>query len=221
MKLEEAKQKLDRLVGRPFYKLFSSAELQTIVLNKGKTGQLLELALGLRLSNANLDFENGELKTNKCDINGVPLETIFITQVASMIDDLLRCRPFEETPLYRKIHNILYVPVFKGRGNTVSPENWMFLQPIHVDLESSRFAQLNALWAQDYASICIQLINQIERGSDHMIHTVSGTHLQIRTKDSKPYTSIYSQKYKHEISDKNRAFYFQKQFVYDIQKMNR
>lgn len=221
MKLEEAKQKLDRLVGIPFCELFSPADLQTIILNKGKTGQLLELALGMRLSNTNLDFENGELKTNKCDIDGTPLETVFITQIASMIDELLQCRPFEQTHLYSKIHNILYVPVFKGRGNIVPPENWMFLQPIHVELESTRFAQLNALWAQDYASICIQLINQIEQGEDSMIHTVNGIHLQIRTKDSKPYTPIYSRKYERVISDKDRAFYFQKQFVYDIQKMSR
>jgi len=221
MKLEKAKQKLDQLVGIPFNELFSPADLQTIILNKGKTGQLLELALGLHLSNTNLDFENGELKTNKCDRDGTPLETVFITQVAGMIDDLLQRRPFEQTHLYSKIHNLLYVPVFKGRGDSVSPANWMFLQPIHVDLESTRFAQLNTLWAQDYDSICIQLINQIEKGSGGMIHTVSGTHLQIRTKDSKPYTPIYSQKYKRIISDKNRAFYFQKQFVYDIQRINR
>lgn len=77
MKLEEAKQKLDKLVGIPFNMLFSFDDLQTIILNKGKTGQLLELALGFHLSNTNLDFEDGELKSNKCDINGSPLSNSF------------------------------------------------------------------------------------------------------------------------------------------------
>lgn len=150
-----------------------------------------------------------------------PLVTVFITQIAGMVDELLQCYPFEQTHLYSKIHNILYVPVYKGCGKTVSPENWMFLQTIYGDFETARFAELNNLWVQDYASICTQMINQIEQGPDSMLHTVSGTHLQIGTKDSKPYTSIFLNKYGRVISDKYRAFCFKKQFVYDIQEMSR
>ena len=64
-------------------------------LTKVKTGQLLELSLGMNFSSSNLDFEDGELKTNKCDINGNPRETVFITQISSMIDELLDKKPFQ------------------------------------------------------------------------------------------------------------------------------
>ena len=50
--------------------------------NKGKTGQLLELALGMHLSSTNLDFDDGELKTNKCDNAGNPKETVLLHRLA-------------------------------------------------------------------------------------------------------------------------------------------
>src|SRR5574344_1795213 len=109
MKLAEANEKLNLLSGKPFGELFSSEQIENIIINKGKTGQLLELALGMHLSSTNLDFEDGELKTNKCDKSGKPLETVFITQILSVIDDLISKKPFEETHLYEKIDNILYV----------------------------------------------------------------------------------------------------------------
>ena len=76
MKLEDAYIHLSSLEKIPFSKLFTPNELTNIKINKGKTGQLLELALGLHLSNTTLDFEDGELKTNKCDMSGNPKETI-------------------------------------------------------------------------------------------------------------------------------------------------
>ena len=94
---------MNEIANIKFKDLFTAEELQTIIVNKGKTGQLLELALGMQLSNTNRDFEDGELKTNKCDETSNPKETIFITQVSSMIDDLLQNKPFEETSLFEKI----------------------------------------------------------------------------------------------------------------------
>ena len=78
----------------------------------------------MQLSNTNRDFEDGELKTNKCDETSNPKETIFITQVSSMIDDLLQNKPFEETSLFEKIDNILYVPVCK----VGVPAEWSFFR---------------------------------------------------------------------------------------------
>lgn len=215
MKLSEANAKLKTMSKIPFSKLFSSEDLQTIILNKGKTGQLLELALGMKLSNSNLDFEDGELKTNKCDRTGKPLETIFITQISSIIDDLICKKAFEKTHLYKKINNILYVPVCK----VGLPEEWMFLPSIHIDLTKQQFSSLHDIWQKDYYSICEQLIHHIENDPDGFIHTSNGTHIQIRSKDSKPYSPIYSKYYGRNVSNKNHAFYFQKQFVFDIQKM--
>lgn len=215
MKLEEACARFNNLAGIRFEKIFSPADMNMIIINKGKTGQLLELSLGMHLSSTNLDFEDGELKTNKCDARGNPKETVFITQISSVIDELIQERPFEQTHLYEKISNILYVPVCKD-GN---PKDWMFLPSIHIDLASPRFAELKAIWRSDYYSICSQLKYHIEHSSDGFIHTSNGLHIQVRSKDSKPYHPIYSNSYNRYVSNKNHAFYFQKQFVYDIRKM--
>lgn len=217
MRLEEACNRFNRLAGIRFGDLFSPADMNMIIINKGKTGQLLELSLGMNLSSTNLDFDDGELKTNKCDAAGNPRETVFITQISSVIDELIQERPFEQTHLYEKISNILYVPVCKDGD----PKNWMFLPSIHIDLASPRFSELRNIWRNDYYSICRQLKCHIETSPDGFIHTSNGQHIQVRSKDSKPYHPIYSSTYGRYVSDKNHAFYFQKQFVYDIRRMSR
>jgi len=217
MKLQEACEKFNSLAGIRFGELFSSSDMDMIIVNKGKTGQLLELALGMNLSSTNLDFEDGELKTNKCDASGNPKETVFITQISSVIDELIQQHLFEDTHLYEKISNILYVPVCKDGD----PRTWMFLPSINIDLSSSKFAELRSTWEADYYSICRQLKQHIETSADGYIHTSNGTHIQVRSKDSKPYHPIYSSTYGRYVSDKNHAFYFQKQFVYDIKRLNK
>lgn len=221
MKLEDACQRFNKLVGIRFGDLFSPADMNMININKGKTGQLLELALGMPLSNTNLDFEDGELKTNKCDAQGNPRETVFITQISKVIDDLIQERSFEQTHLYEKIRNILYVPVCKdGR-----PEDWMFLPSVHVDLSQQKFSPLREIWRNDYYFICKQLRYHIEYGPDGCIHSSKGFHLEVRSKDfrgaSGNYHKINSEKYNRDVSDKNYAFYFQKRFVNDIRLMDR
>lgn len=221
MRLEEAHFRLNELAGIRFKDLFSPADMEMIIINKGKTGQLLELTLGMNLSSTNLDFDDGELKTNKCDESGNPRETVFITQISNIIDELIDQCPFEDTHLYEKISNILYVPVCKDG----SPENWMFLPTIHVNLSMRKFSGLLAIWREDYYSICEQLRAHIENSTDGYIHTSNGTHIQVRSKDARggygDYHPIYSNIYKRYVSNKNHAFYFQKQFVYDIRRMDR
>lgn len=219
MYLQEAKEKIQKLSGIPFSELFSEKDLESITRNKGKTGQLLELALGKKLDNGNLDFEDGELKTNKCDSFGNPEESIFITQISNCIDELLTNKRFEETHLYAKIKNLLYVPVCKDGES----RSWKFLDPIHIDLNRPEFSELMDIWREDYYSICSQLNQHIKTSSDEFIHTSNGKHLQVRSKDSKrkdgSYNKIYSDVYKNFVSDKNHAFYFQRQFGNDIRKM--
>lgn len=214
MKLKEAQEKIIKICNVPFSELFDESDFPMIIKNKEKTGQLLEMALGKRLDSANLDFDDGELKSNKCDANGKPLETVFITQISSVIDELIDEKPFEKTHLYEKINNILYVPVCK-EGD---PHDWMFLDAIHIDLTNPAFSSLLKIWKDDYYSICRQLKEHIETSRDGFIHTSNGKHIQVRSKDSKPYHPIYSARYCREVSNKNHAFYFQKQFVYDVRK---
>ena len=211
MKLAEAKERIMEYVGRPFSGLFQGPSDDWIV-NKGKVGQALEIALGLQNTPNPLDFEDGELKTNKCDRFGNPLETVFISQILSEIDDMFMEAPFEGSHLCEKISNILYVPVCKEGA----PEDWMFLSPIHIDLSRPEFASLKQIWREDYYSICAQLKKHVETSPDGFIHTSNGMHIQVRSKDSKPYHPIYSNVYGRYVSNKNHAYYFQKQFVADV-----
>lgn len=211
MKLAEAYIMISDLAYKPFEQIFSEEQISQIIINKGKAGQLLEVTLGKKLDSANIDFEDGELKTNKCDKHGNPCETIFITQISKVIDDLLNKRRFEETHLYEKINNILYVPVCKD-GN---PREWMYLPPVHVDLMSNEFSDILETCRKDYYIICEQLKLHIENSGS--IHTSNGEYIQVRSKDAKDsndnYHPIYSNEYGRYISDKNHAFYFKKNFV--------
>ena len=214
MKLSAAKAKIDSVINRPFSELFSGTDYEWVV-NKGKAGQALEIVLGLQNTPNPLDFEDGELKTNKCDRLGNPQETVFISQILSVIDEMLAKRPFEEPHLFKKISNILYVPVCKEG----KPKDWMFLSPIHVNTQEEKFAPLIQIWRNDYYSICEQLKRHIETSSDGFIHTSNGIHIQVRSKDAKPYHPIFSKMYGRYVSNKNHAFYFQKQFVADIRRL--
>lgn len=209
MKLSHAKVKINQLAYLPFKNYLNPEHYHNIVKNKGKTGQILELTIGLPLSNSTLDFEDGELKTNKCDRTGKPLETMFITQTASIIDELLYHKPFYETKLFTKLQHLLYVPISKDG----SPNEWMYLPCIEVDLSLPKYFELKKQLEADYYSICEQMNHQLSLSNKANLHTVNGEFIQIRTKDSKPYTPIYSQKYDRYISDKNRAFYFKKEFM--------
>jgi DNA mismatch repair protein MutH len=213
MKLLEAKLRLERVVNRPFREILSESN-SDLIIDKGRAGKALEIVLGLQNSPNPKDFEDGELKTNKCDRYGNPLETVFICQIMSMIDDLIMQRPFEESHLCEKISNMLYVPVCKEGA----PGDWYFLPCIHVDLKDQKFSSLLNIWREDYYSICSQLRHHIENGRDGFIHTSNGRHIQVRSKDSKPYHPIYSRFYNKNVSDKNHAFYFQKEFVFEIKR---
>lgn len=214
MRIIDALNRMQQILNIPFGELFTDAELDGIIRAKGKTGQILELALGLNLTSGGLDFEDGELKTNKCDENGKPLETMFICQIASIIDDLLESKPFEETYLYKKISRILYVPVCKIGHK----RDWYFLDAYIVDINDPKYLEIYAQLEEDYYVICEQLREYIDRTGN--IHTSSGELMQIRSKDSIPYHSIYSELVGNYISNKNHAFYFKKEFMKRIKQIH-
>ncbi|KEJ01320.1 hypothetical protein N494_10225 [Clostridium botulinum A2B7 92] len=216
MKLDEAKKLIDNLSGKKFGHVLKEEQMKDIIKNKGKSGQLLEITIGLSLSNTNLDFEDGELKTNKCDITGKPLETMFITQISAIIDELLSEKDFYQSKLYKKMTNLLYVPISK----VGEPHEWMFLPCVHVNLDDNKSHDLKLQLEKDYYSICNQLNEHIKTSSDGFIHTSNGKYIQIRSKDSKPYHPIYSDIYSKEISNKNHAFYFKKEFMKYITKLS-
>src|SRR6056297_921024 len=194
MKLKDAIKALKPITNVPFKNFLTEEQLKNIRTNKGLTGQLLEIQLGLENSSRNLDFEDGELKSNKVDIDGKPLETMYIKQISSMIDDLLNEYNFFETKLYKKIDNILYVPVYKGtRKNKVDRREWRLLPHIHIKLPEHPEI-LNQL-EKDYYNICTLMKKQLDKSPESSLHTCNGKYIQIRTKDSKPYNQIFSEKY--------------------------
>ncbi|MGX9134337.1 MutH/Sau3AI family endonuclease [Rummeliibacillus sp. JY-2-4R] len=212
MKLLTALRKMEdeHIKNVPFKDLFSEINIDKI--NKGKVGQLLEILLGLANTSNPLDFEDGELKTNKSKFNGEPLETMFITQISSHIDEMFNNISFEESWLYNKIKRMIYLPVVKESSE---PADWFFKEPIYFEMSISDqfFNQLQ----NDYISIVNQMRNSIENG-DGFLHTANGEYIQIRTKDSKPYHPIFSSHYNKQISNKNFAFYFKKSFMKDLLK---
>ena len=214
MRIIDALNRMQQILNIPFGTLFTEFELDNIIHAKGKTGQILELALGLNLTSSGLDFEDAELKTNKCDASGKPLETMFICQIASMIDDLLESKRFEETYLFEKINRILYVPVCK----VGKPKEWYFYDAYIVDRNNPEYAGVYAQLEEDYYAICEKLKEHIERTTN--IHTSSGELMQVRSKDSKPYHPMYSKLVGKYISNKNHAFYFKKEFMKKIKQIH-
>lgn len=186
-------------------------------INKGGVGQFLEKLIGLETNNSLLDFQDGELKTNKANSNGAPMETMFISQIAKNFDELIDTRlEFQDSWVYEKISNLLYVPVCKVSAN---PEDWFFHSAYHIQLDHNQelCEQLN----EDFLNIRTKLRSDIENSKDKFIHTSSGKYIQIRSKDSKrpngEYNPIYSKLCERNVSNKNHAFYFQKTFMRDIQ----
>jgi len=195
--------------GVPFGELLEGhpADLTT---NKGHAGQLIEQYIGLSLGNALTDFEDGELKTNKTRPYGQPLETIAVTQISKIIDQLLDDppRPFCESPVSKKLNNLLVVPIVKPEQCS----DWYLLDVYHIDLTSNK--ALREQFEEDYLSICRELRDKVEAGG--RVSTTNGRYLQVRSKDSKPYRPIYSSVFERNVSTKNHAFYLQTSFVKDI-----
>lgn len=212
MKLEEALPILQAACNRKFSDLFAGhpVDLRT---NKGHVGQLLLKYIGLHLDSNLTDFEDGELKTNKANPDSSPAETMFITQISEQFDTLVAPAPlpFEQSNLYKKIRNLVYLPVVKDAPRTA---DWYCTRCIHVPVKPG--TRLFQKLQQDYQAICSGLRRHIETSGDGLIHTTNGPHyIQVRSKDSIPYHPIYSRTFERYISDKNHAFYFRKAFMLD------
>ena len=139
---------------------------------------------------------------------------MFISQISQRIDDLINQIPFKESWIFKKIRNMLYLPVVKINPD---PRKWYFLPCYHINLNQQ--PELYRLLEEDFRNITNQINTNLEKNKD-MLHTTSGKYIQIRTKDAKPYNAIYSKKLKRYVSDKNFAFYFKKEFMLKVQELN-
>lgn len=203
MRLVDALPRLESLYKVRFSELFEKCDMET---DKGRVGKLLQGLLGMLHTGRLLDFDDGELKTNMSNPSGKPLETMYISQISKKIDFLLNRGAFRESWIYSKTRDLVYLPVVK-EGN---PPEWYFLFPIHVQIREGDqlFQQLSI----DFDNITRKMVLDVEEG-DGYLHTSSGEFIQIRTKDSKPYFPIHSEKYGRYVSNKNFAFYFKKEFM--------
>jgi DNA mismatch repair protein MutH len=109
---------------------------------------------------------------------------------------------------------MIYVAVDKSSKDE---ENWKVHHCKLVKESDIRFHKFYEQCANDISDIFSQVKNKLNNPNE-MLHTTNGKYLQIRTKDSKPYHPIYSRIYRKNVSDKNHAFYFKKEFVFDIKR---
>jgi len=133
MKLEEAKPILRKMIGVPFGELFER-NCYDLRNNKGKVGQLIERYIGLANSIDLTDFEDGELKSCKANQWGEAVQSMCITQISSIIDDLISdpTKRFKRSNLFKKIRNLLYLPIDK---TSVNPLDWTIANCYHINLD--------------------------------------------------------------------------------------
>ena len=164
--------------------------------NKGKRGQLLELALGIANTSKLTDCVDGELKSFTQG------ESIAVTQLKHILPQIFENIPIYRTKLGIKTQQTLFVGFDRDNNfigsTTLTPES----DPKH-------FEQLE----EDFHDICDAILTAYYDKKE--LHTVTGRNglLQIRTKDSK-----YKGKYHpiiwkgQQLSDKGFAFYLTGKF---------
>ena len=165
--------------------------------NKGKRGQLLELALGIANTSKLTDCVDGELKSFTQG------ESIAVTQLKHILPQIFANIPIYRTKLGIKTQQTLFVGFDRDNNfigsTTLTPES----DPKH-------FEQLE----QDFHDICDAILDAYYDKKE--LHTVTGRNglLQIRTKDSKDKKGNYHPiKWKgYTLKDKGMAFYLTAKF---------
>lgn len=155
--------------------------------NKGKVGQFIEISIGLELNSNCLDLKDGEikafpLKKNKKEELLVPKETIAITMTDR---ESLKTDIFDNSKLYKKIKNIIFVPYFR-KGTKV-----LIFDPILIQIKENDEIYNNI--KKDYDDIRNNLLK------NNQIQSKIGNLIQSRTKGSK--------------NSKTRAYYFKTGYI--------
>ena len=178
------------------------------LVNKGNDGQKIMSAIGLKNDSRPLDFEDGDLKTNK-HINGRPSETLWISQMQNNLIQFEKGLDFYDSWIYRKIRQFIYLPIDKTDEHIIG-------KPQIVSEE--RFPNLYKKLAIDFNHISSEIKNSIDL--KRTLHTTNGpnNYLQIRTKASKNKYGAYTPMTinGHQLKDKYMAFYFKKDFLYNF-----
>ncbi len=185
---------------------------QPDLVNKGIVGQIVERKIGVKLSSDLLDFENGELKSNKF-LNGRPAETLAVTQVGHILEEIAREISWPNSKILKKISSFIFLPIHKDNSD---PNEWVIGRATHFaqDLYPTQYDLL----ALDYESIAKQIKEVL--ASSGQLHTLNGPneYLQIRTKDSKDSSGNYHPVTFNgrKLSTKNYAFYLRPAFLTSV-----
>lgn len=216
MKILDAKLKIEQILNIKY----KDIERNFDSTNKGDAGQILERYLGISPGSSTLDFEDGELKTFKCQIINdeiLPMETMAITTISKNNIDLYLNSRYEDTPLCKKMNSVLIVPIVKSFNRIkLEPEEWFIPFVFLLNKNSEKTIYNN--FKSDFENI----IEQIKE--NNIFHTYNGNndYLQIRSKDSKDkngnYHSVISPITNTYYSNKNYAFYLKKTFLLEILK---
>jgi hypothetical protein len=211
MLLEDALKLICELEG----KLLGSISTPDII-NKGSVGQIIERAIGVDLSSDLLDFENGELKSNKF-LGGTPAETLAVTQIGHILPEIHAEISWPNSSVLKKITSFIFLPIHKDSPN---PDHWIVGRAVHFSEKS--FPEQYKKLGSDYEQIGAE-IRKVLTGSGSL-HTTNGSneYLQIRTKDSKDKSGSYHPiKFQgRALSDKNFAFYLRPHFLNSVLREN-
>lgn len=178
--------------------VYDFSSVQKPSKNKGKRGQLIELALGLENNSSLKDLIDGELKSYTIG------ETIAVTQLRhclpEIIDNLVE---FEDSKLGRKLDMVIYIGFTRDNkyvGNIT----------INQTTHSEHYQHL----AEDYGYISAQIRSRYFEGEE--LNTITGPNnlLQIRTKASKTKSGNYTPLCYNgiQLKDKSMAFYLVSNF---------
>lgn len=182
------------------------------IINKGSVGQIIERAIGVDLSSDLLDFEDGELKSNKF-LRGFPAETLAVTQVGHTLSELHAEISWSNSTVLKKISSFIFLPIHK---DSPDPDKWVVGRAAHFSKEF--FPVQYKKLGNDYEEIGEE-IRKVLNGTGSL-HTTNGTneYLQIRTKDSKDKNGSYHPvKYNGRVlSNKNYAFYLRPHFLNSV-----
>ncbi len=203
--LEAAESRFLELAGRSFADLVDEAALRRIPANKGGAGQLIETLLGVQSGPQKLDFVDGELKTYHCDPDGFPIETIAICR-ADDIDDMLMLPPFASSRAYAKLRRVLFVGVWRPDSD---PGAWRI--PIAFRLDARPGTEWFSRLEASYQTVLKQLHKRLVDGDNFT--TMNGPLLQMRVRDSRPYSPVFSRRLNREVSNKRLGFYLKKRFI--------
>jgi DNA mismatch repair protein MutH len=158
-----------------------------ICKNKGIVGHFIETSIGLTFNSDCLDLLDGEikafpLKKNKKSDILVSKETIAITMTDR---ESLKNDKFDDTKLYKKIENIIFVPYLRKTTKV------LIFEPILIKLSDNKIVYDNI--KKDYENIQNTLLQQ------NQIQSKIGVYIQSRTKGAK--------------NKKTRAYYFKKLYI--------